>query len=257
MRSTFDDALPLVLVHEGGYVNHPRDPGGATNKGITWRTYAAWRRARDLEPQSVRFITDEEVSSIYKRQYWDAVRADDLPAGLDYAVFDFAVNSGPARAAKFLQRILGVEADGHIGELTLAAANAHRDVENVINQLCDNRLAWLRRLSHFDTFGRGWTRRVTEVKAKAVAMVHSTFSAPVSAPQATTAAQGKAEGPQRATATASDVLTDPRGIAGLVGAGAPFAGVLSDSPVLQYAAAFIAVAVVGFVLYSMFKERAD
>lgn len=257
MRPTFDDALPLVLVHEGGYVNHPRDPGGATNKGITWRTYAAWRRARDLEPQSVRFITDEEVAAIYKRQYWDAVRADDLPAGLDYAVFDFAVNSGPARAAKFLQRILGVEADGHIGEITLAAVNGRQDVKNIITQLCDNRLAWLRRLSHFDTFGRGWTRRVSEVKLKASAMADSSDPAPVSVPRASMAAQGKAEGPQRATATASDVLRDPRGLAGIVGAGAPFAGVLSESPVLQYAAAFIAVAVVGFVLYSIFKERAD
>jgi len=257
MQSTFEDALSLVLVHEGGYVNHPRDPGGATNKGITWRTYAAWRRSRNLEPQSVKLITDEEVAAIYKQQYWDAVRADDLPAGLDYAVFDFAVNSGPARATKFLQRILGVQADGNIGVLTLRAANSHRNVEIVIKQLCDNRLAWLRKLSHFNTFGKGWTRRVTEVKAKAVAMAHSTLSAPVSAPQATTAAQGKAEGLQTATATAKDVLSDPRCLAGLIGASAPFAGVLSNSLILQYAAAFIAVAVVGFVLYLIFKERID
>ena len=257
MRSTFSNALALVLVHEGGFVNHPNDPGGATNKGITWRTYAAWRRSRDLGPQSVQSITDEEVAAIYEQQYWDAVRADDLPLGLDYALFDFAVNSGPARAAKFLQRILGVQDDGHIGELTLSAANSYRDTEGLIKELCDNRLAWLHKLSHFDTFGRGWTRRVNEVKSKAVAMARNATPEPVSGAQISTAAQCKADGPQKATATARDILRDPRGLAGIFGSAAPFASILSDSPILQYAAAFIAVAVVGFVLYSMFRDRAD
>lgn len=158
--------LPHILAHEGGYVNHPKDPGGATNKGITQATYDAWRLSRAEWQRSVKDITNDEVAAIYRREYWDRVKGDDLPNGLAYAVFDFAVNSGVSRASKFLQAALGVTQDGKIGPATIAAARDAPEVAT-INKLCDARMAFLRSLSTFATFGKGWTRRVEDVRAKA------------------------------------------------------------------------------------------
>lgn len=173
--SSYDRSLVLVLRHEGGFVNHPADPGGATNKGVTQRVYDAWRRSREAQRRSVIHITAEEVAEIYKGQYWDHIRADELPAGLDYAVFDYAVNSGPSRAVKDLQRILNVPADGRIGVVTLGAAR-DADVARTINRLCDTRMGFLRRLGIFKHFGKGWTRRVTGVRAEALA-IHTAATA--------------------------------------------------------------------------------
>lgn len=169
MRNNFTEALALVLVHEGGYVNHPADPGGATNRGVTQRTYDSWRKRNGQSKRSVRKITDDEVAAIYRRDYWNAVKADDLPSGVDYAVFDFAVNSGPRRAAQFLQRVVGVDDDGKIGPVTIAAVRA-TPPGGIISDLCDNRLSWLKRLPTWGTFGRGWSRRVSEVLVKALDM---------------------------------------------------------------------------------------
>lgn len=169
MKANLEQSLRYVLASEGGYVNNPRDSGGATNAGITQRVYDAYRQRKGVKSQSVRAITPDEVAKIYKRQYWDAVKADDLPSGLDYAVFDFAVNSGPKRAAIELQRALGVKADGVIGNVTLAAIDAG-DVFAVIDDLCNRRMAFLQSLKAWMTFGRGWGRRVVEVNAAAVAM---------------------------------------------------------------------------------------
>jgi lysozyme family protein len=167
MKANFDKSLALVLVHEGGYVNHPKDPGGATNRGVTQAVYDAYRKTRGKAGQSVKFITDEEVNAIYKFQYWDRVQGDLLPAGLDYAVFDFAVNSGVGRASKYLQAVLGVAQDGQIGARTLAAIT---NPSNAINALCDRRMSFLRNLRTFLTFGKGWTRRVTDVRKHALEM---------------------------------------------------------------------------------------
>ncbi|WP_116654880.1 glycoside hydrolase family 108 protein [Pelagibacterium sediminicola] len=170
-RENFAGALAGVLVHEGGYVDHPKDPGGATNMGITHRVLAEWRgkSTREVSKQDVRNLTKTEAGAIYRARYWNEIKGDDLPAGVDYAVFDFAVNSGPARAAKFLQRIAGVPQDGRIGPVTLAAVRS-ADPGTTIIRLCDDRLAWLKTLSTFSTFGRGWSRRVGEVKIDALAM---------------------------------------------------------------------------------------
>ncbi|MES2783009.1 MAG: glycoside hydrolase family 108 protein [Pseudomonadota bacterium] len=167
MQSNFEKSLAYVLEHEGGYVNHPRDPGGATNKGVTQAVYDAYRKTRGRGQQPVKFISEAEVRAIYKFQYWDRVHGDLLPLGVDYAVFDFAVNSGVGRASKYLQAVLGVSQDGQIGALTLAAiANAAR----TINALCDRRMGFLRNLRTFLTFGKGWTRRVQGVRAHALEM---------------------------------------------------------------------------------------
>lgn len=165
----FPAILAKVLVHEGGFVNHPKDPGGATMKGVTQAVYDAWRGKQGLPKQSVRHVADDELVAIYRRDYWDAVRGSDLPAGVNYAVFDFAVNSGIDRASRFLQRIAGAAQDGRIGPATLAAVKAMSAVA-VIDRLCDDRLAFVRGLNTWPTFGKGWQRRIDEVRKMAKAM---------------------------------------------------------------------------------------
>ncbi len=165
----FAACLPLILKHEGGYVDHPKDPGGATNKGITQKTYDSWRDRKGEFRRSVRRIADAEVAAIYRRDYWDAIRGDELPAGIDYCVFDFAVNSGIDRAARYLQSAVGSPADGKIGPNTIAAAKG-RDAKATIEAICDNRMAFLRGLRNWPTFGKGWTARVNDVRDRALEM---------------------------------------------------------------------------------------
>lgn len=172
MKKNFRAALRLVLMHEGGYVDHPLDPGGATNMGITRRTLAMWRGIspwRDLPKTEVRALTRREAGRIYRARYWEAVAADALPSGIDYAVFDYAVNSGVTRAVKALQHVVGVAADGTAGPKTLDAVRLH-DSETIIRNLIRRRLSFLQRLRSWKTFGRGWTSRVNGVLAKALEM---------------------------------------------------------------------------------------
>lgn len=168
MKDNFDRSLAAVLVHEGGFVNNPKDPGGATNKGVTQAVYDDWRGRHGLAKRSVRGIADDEVRAIYRRDYWDRINGDGLPSGVDYATFDFAVNSGVSRAARFLQAAAGVAQDGAIGPATIAAAG--RDPAHIINALIDKRLAFLRSLSTFATFGKGWTARCAGVRRMALEM---------------------------------------------------------------------------------------
>lgn len=165
--SSFDAALARVLSHEGGYSNHPKDPGGPTMRGIIQSVYDAYRRGRGLSTRSVRNIDDHELKDIYRHQYWDAIRGDALPVGIDLAVFDGAVNSGPAQAAKWLQRSLGLTADGQVGALTLDAAAACTVPAALVEAICDRRLAMLKTLRTWPVFGKGWGRRVADVRAVA------------------------------------------------------------------------------------------
>lgn len=159
---SYKPSLSMVLAHEGGFVDHPKDPGGPTNQGITQRVYDAYRKVKGLPLQSVKVISATEVADIYNRQYWKLVRGDSLPAGLDYAVFDFAVNSGVSRAIRYLQRLVGVNDDAVIGDGTLGAVYEAAKVneELLIINYCANRLQFLKGLATFPTFGKGWTRRV-------------------------------------------------------------------------------------------------
>lgn len=165
MNVNFDKSLAAVLVHEGGYVNDPRDNGGATNKGITQRVYDAWRDPN----RSVELIDDSEVAAIYRINYWNAIKGDSLPGGVDYCVFDFAVNSGVGRASRYLQAVVGAAPDGAIGPATMAKVQIWSRAK-VIDDLCNKRLAFLRQLDDFDHFGKGWTARVEDVRAKAKAL---------------------------------------------------------------------------------------
>jgi lysozyme family protein len=171
MKGNFDLCLELMLKHEGGFVNHKLDPGGITNLGVTKRVWEEWT-GHEVDEKQMRVLTPELVAPLYKRKYWDAVRADDLVFGVDYAVFDVAVNSGAGRAIKFLQSCVGVDADGGFGPRTLAAVKiAEQDPARLIELYCAKRLEFLQSLKTFETFGKGWSRRVAEVKDKALSMV--------------------------------------------------------------------------------------
>lgn len=169
MKWTFPRSMMGLSVSEGGYVNHPKDPGGATNKGITQRVYDAYRKSKGLALRSVKLITEAEVAEIYRTQYANRIRYDDLPAGLDYSTFDAAVNSGVSRGAKWLQSALGVSSDGQIGPGTIAAA-AKADAIKTVKSMCAKRMSFLRGLGIFWTFGKGWTSRVARVEAESVSM---------------------------------------------------------------------------------------
>jgi len=168
MEANFQRALALVLKHEGGFVDHPRDPGGATNKGVTLATFRRYVR-RNGTVEDLRRITDAQVATVYKLHYWNKVKGDDLPSGVDYAVFDFAVNSGPARAAKYLQAAVGVAQDGKIGPVTVAAAKG-MNAADVVSAVCAKRMAFLKGLNTWPTFGKGWTNRVNDVVREAMKM---------------------------------------------------------------------------------------
>jgi len=165
MNSNFEAALAHVLKSEGGYVNNPKDPGGMTNLGCTkvvWEEFVG----HPVSEADMRGLTPADVAPLYKRKYWDKVSGDLLPSGLDYAVFDAAINSGPGRAAKWLQEVAGVTADGAIGPATLAAVNA-KPVQDMIAQYNDKRLQFLESLPTWATFGKGWGARVASVQSSA------------------------------------------------------------------------------------------
>jgi lysozyme family protein len=165
MKENYPQALKQVLKYEGGYVDHPKDPGGPTNKGITQAVYDAWQKSQNLPTQSVRNISDATVAAIYKQQYWDRISGDNLPSGVDFAVFDFAVNSGVSRAAKTLQAVVGVTQDGQIGPATIQATKAY-----VAMAVTNKRLAFMQSLSIWSTFGKGWSARIADVKAQIKAL---------------------------------------------------------------------------------------
>jgi lysozyme family protein len=163
MISNFDTCLAHVLASEGGYVNNPQDPGGMTNLGCTKTTWELFV-GHPVSEADMRNLTPADVAPLYKRKYWDAVSGDLLPEGLDYAVFDAAINSGPGRAAKWLQETVGVTADGSIGPATLKAIEAFNALE-LIAHYNDKRLQFLEALPTFSTFGKGWSNRVASVQS--------------------------------------------------------------------------------------------
>jgi lysozyme family protein len=188
----FDDALRRLLMHEGGYSNHPSDPGGPTKFGITIHDYRKYVKL-DATADDVRAMPLADAKAIYREKYWDALRCDDLPAGLDYAVFDYGVNSGITRAAKVLQRLLGLPDNGRMSDSVIAAATA-RDAADLVALLCDERLAFLKRLRTWPVFGAGWSRRVAEVRRAALAMANGAEDS-----GAVSQAQGRGEVPLRKT----------------------------------------------------------
>ena len=169
MKENFEKSLELVLAHEGGYVNHPSDPGGKTNLGVTqrvWEDYVGHK----VDEQTMRNLTKELVAPLYRKEYWDAVHGDQLPSGADYLAFDFAVNAGAFRSIKTIQRALNITADGIIGPVTVKAIQ-DTNAEEFINNFTNAKESFYRSLANFPTFGRGWLNRVAKSKRIAEEMI--------------------------------------------------------------------------------------
>lgn len=168
MQENYQKCLETILHHEGGYVNHPKDPGGETNLGVTKRVYEEWGGTKDMKD-----LTVADVAPIYKKNYWDRVKGDELPSGLDLCVFDFGVNAGTGRSAKYLQTMIGTVADGGIGPSTLKKLAEYVDthgLKETIKEFQEDRQGYYEKLKTFETFGRGWTRRVDETTELALSM---------------------------------------------------------------------------------------
>jgi lysozyme family protein len=243
--STFDEALRRLLAHEGGYTNHPSDPGGPTNFGITIHDYRKYAKPH-ATAADVRAMKIEQAKAIYRAKYWNAMRCDELPAGVDYCVFDYGVNSGTGRAPKVLQRVVGVRDDGMIGPVTVAAVRA-RDPKAVVTAICDERLAFLQRLRTWPVFGKGWSRRVAEVRS--VGMRMATERAPSLSIVATeTSVPGKGAVPAPAAAKKMIVGT---GTAAPVAAGGGFWDWIAAHPWETAAIGCGLVLIVGGLVYAL------
>jgi lysozyme family protein len=224
----FSECLKEVLKWEGGYSNDKYDSGGATMRGVTTGRYRAYRKAKGLPPRPVKRLTNAELQEIYQTYYWKPVYGDRLPAGLALAVFDFGVNSGPSRAIRFLQRILGVRQDGEMGPITLDAAEGC-DVEATIKQLCADRLAFVKKIKTYWRFGRGWTNRIHGIRRAALERVGiddeplDVAPAPLGDEDSQSREQGRAEDEKSPI--------DPKVAGGVGAAGAGAAGAASQTPV--------------------------
>lgn len=182
--SNFEAALARLLAHEGGYSNHPSDPGGPTKYGITIADYRKYVKA-GATAADVKAMTVAQAKAIYRARYWDAQHCDDLPAGVDYAVFDYGVNSGIGRSGKVLRRQLKLPDTTHKVSDEVIAAAGRADAAALVAAICDERLRFLKALKTWPVFGKGWGRRVAEVRAAALAMAQQATAPP---PPVTTAA---------------------------------------------------------------------
>ena len=173
MADAFETCLTFTLREEGGFVNNPKDPGGATNFGITLGVLRAFKNDPSLGVDDIRNIDQDTVRAIYQADYWNRMRCDALPAGVDLMVFDHGVNAGPARGVRSLQAALGfdpTDQDGANGPHTIAAATA-ADATATIGAMADNQEAYYRSLASFADFGNGWLARLGRRKAAALAMI--------------------------------------------------------------------------------------
>lgn len=169
MKDNWKRSFELMLQSEGGFVNNPSDPGGMTNLGVTKATWENWI-GRQSDEAEMRGLTPEKVEPMYRKKYWDAVRGDEVKLGLDYLLFDFAVNAGAGRAIKTLQTAIGVPADGGFGPITMASMKSYEPVK-LIERFSQAKEDFYRSLNTFDVFGKGWLNRVAKVKAEALKMV--------------------------------------------------------------------------------------
>ena len=170
MKENYQSALNHVLQSEGLWSDNPADPGGATMKGITLETYRSVKGNPHITKEDLRNISDQEVADIYKQNYWDKVKGDDLPSGVDYAVFDASVNMGVGRASKLIQTAVGMPADGVIGNQTLQAMKNANPMD-LIDKFSAEKDAFYKSLPTFGTFGKGWLNRVAQVKTTSESMI--------------------------------------------------------------------------------------
>ena len=169
MIENFEKSLNMLLKSEGGFVDNPADPGGMTNLGVTAKTWGSFM-GRDTNEKEMRNLTPEKVAPLYEKKYWDACMCDDLPSGIDYLMFDFAVNAGPGRAIKMLQKVIGVPEDGSIGPVTLQNI-AVTDKTDLIARFSNAKKEFYESLPTFATFGKGWLKRIDEARGNASSML--------------------------------------------------------------------------------------
>uniref|UniRef100_A0AC34GEL5 Secretion activator protein n=1 Tax=Panagrolaimus sp. ES5 TaxID=591445 RepID=A0AC34GEL5_9BILA len=247
MRETLTTALDLMFGHEGGYVNNPKDTGGATKYGITHKTLAAHRGVASVTPAQVKALTKEEVTEIYVKSYWTQSGGDLLPVGIDFMAFDYGVNSGPAQAVKSLQRIVGVTADGIVGGQTLAAAKAYKG--DLISAYAAERLRFMKTLKTWSTFGRGWQKRVAAVEKQARQLVSGVSSA------ADAAISPAKANPKDQSIT--ETLKRPEAWASLGGLLSGLGGMASGAGPIQWALAIIMVGAFAAGAYFLIKRIQD
>lgn len=214
-KSSYETSLARLLAHEGGYTNHPSDPGGPTNFGITIVDYRKYVKP-GATAADVKAMTLGEAKSIYRAKYWDVQRCDDLPAGVDYAVFDYGVNSGIGRSGKVLRRVLGLPDNTSVVTDEVLRALDKRDPKAVIIAINDERLRFLKSLKTWDVFGKGWGRRVVEVKAFSLELASA---APVSVPVSVPEWQGAGKG----------VVPPPSGTKTIIAATTPAGGAVAGA----------------------------
>ncbi|WP_052174723.1 glycoside hydrolase family 108 protein [Paracoccus sanguinis] len=228
MKTNFEAVMEQVFKHEGGYVNHPKDPGGETNFGISKRAHPG---------VNIRALTKAQAREIYRKSYWNPVRGDDLAAGVDLAVMDYAVNSGVSRSAKALQAVVKVSQDGKIGPQTLKAAAAGNPVE-IVKAVCARRMSFLRGLKTWKTFSKGWSRRVAEVEALGVKMAaQSVVAKPSSVNEVLKAeqkaAQAAAAGAKKNAAAAGVGTATAAGVGSATVAGVEATAQIQTDPTLM------------------------
>jgi lysozyme family protein len=251
-HENYDEALRRLLISEGGYSNHPADPGGPTNFGITQRDYAAFK-GRAVTAADVRAMTVDEAKEIYRTRYAAPVHFDDLPAGVDYAVFDYGVNSGIDRVGKVLRRVLGLPGNASAITSDVLAVIARRDAKEIIVAVSDERLRFLQSLKTWPVFGTGWGRRVADVKAAALVMATASKAMPLSS----TKGQGRGVVPVNTGAQKTMA-------GGLIAAGVAVAhqvanagaGVSAIVVILVTTAAIAALSWVGFRWWQKRKQQA-
>lgn len=169
----FETCLAHLLMQEGGYVNNPRDPGGRTNLGVTQRVWEEYT-GKPATEAIMRALTPAKVAPLYRANYWNPLRCDDLPVALAMCVFDFAVNAGVSRSARYLQKMVGASVDGVMGPATVRAVQAYIHVNGLagaVRAFQQSRRDYYHQLGTFDTFGRGWLRRVDAVETAALRLL--------------------------------------------------------------------------------------
>lgn len=263
-HATFEAVIPPLFAHEGGYTDDPEDNGNwsggkkgkgrliGTKYGISAPTLIA-NRGPHVTVADMKSLTKNEAIRIYKSQYWDTVRGDDLPAGLDYCVYDFSINSGPGKAARVLQEVIGARVDGVIGPATLAAIrDSGKSVVQMIEEISAKRLAFMRGLRTWNRYKKGWTARVREVASKSKRLAMD-YPVPVDhAPEDVPVPPAKPEDKNgwKAWKTPQGVAT---GVTAVTGAG----GILSGTGPVQWALAVVFVIAAATAAYLVIKHFKD
>ncbi|WP_420104569.1 glycoside hydrolase family 108 protein [Bosea sp. (in: a-proteobacteria)] len=256
MSDKFEACHAITAKWEGGWSDHPADPGGKTMFGITQATLSAYL-GRPASDREIRNLDRATALAIYRERYWKRVAGDELPAGVDLCVYDFGVNSGPDRAVKSLQAALGVKADGWVGNLTLKALAEQADIARVIADLCDRREIFLRGLPTFSRFGKGWLNRLADIRNRAMRMSRGApQTPPVIAPAEGTAKAVPAPPAEKTVSTEQKVGGAAAGAVVVTTTLGPVAGFWRDNKDVLSDPIFLAVAgVLAAVVIFMLLRR--